>query len=189
MANTDNIRRDGRNSAKRLKSAIADALRAKHQACIRAFQNSSELVRLIEASGIARDVDTHSIQWHRLGANHFRDHVGFVADFLGVKETRLANDKLVRKYFNLLWYSRFEGKTHVACKARALADQRIPIWHHLVGTDRCPCCSLPLGCEHEKFRTVTQSECKTRGIFHGGRCYHVSECTSCGVITGVDSSD
>jgi len=44
------------------------------------------------------------------------------------------------------------------------------------------------GCVH-KYRGIAPSECRERGISHVGRCYHVSECTECGHIRSVDSSD
>lgn len=181
------IRRDGRNSAKRLAAAKADAFRARHQAGIRAESNAHQIARLIEGAGITPDYQ--SIQWHWIGLPLTGRISGFIADFLGVKETELTNDSLVRKYFEILWNHRFEGKTHAKCKARAFKDLRIPGWSHLTGTDTCPCCGLKLGCEHTKFRSIPQAECRTRGIFHGGRCYHVSECLDCGILSAVDSSD
>ncbi len=44
------------------------------------------------------------------------------------------------------------------------------------------------GCEHD-YRGMSQQECHERGIYHGGRCYSVSECTKCGHVKAVDSSD
>jgi hypothetical protein len=44
------------------------------------------------------------------------------------------------------------------------------------------------GCEHA-WRTVGYDECRTRGIYHAGRCWNVSECTKCGHVNAVDSSD
>jgi hypothetical protein len=44
------------------------------------------------------------------------------------------------------------------------------------------------GCVHE-WREVPSQECRSRGIFHGGRCFHVSECLKCHHVQGVDSSD
>lgn len=44
------------------------------------------------------------------------------------------------------------------------------------------------GCEHET-RELSRDECYNRGIYHGGRCYHVTECVKCGHVEGVDTSD
>lgn len=44
------------------------------------------------------------------------------------------------------------------------------------------------GCDHQ-WRGVTQQECHERNILHMGRCYTVRECTLCGKIEGIDSSD
>lgn len=43
-------------------------------------------------------------------------------------------------------------------------------------------------CEHE-YKELSQQECRKRGLYHAGRCYHVSECVKCGRINAVDSSD
>jgi len=187
VSRTSTVRRDGRNSAKRLVAAQADAYRARHQAGIRAESNAHQIARLIEHSGITTDYQ--SIQWHWIGLPLTGRISGFIADFLGVKETELTNDSLVRKYFEILWNRRFEGKTHEKCKANALKDLRIPAWSTFAGTDNCPCCGLKLGCEHSKFRSIPQAECRTRGIYHAGRCYSVSECLDCGIVSAVDSSD
>lgn len=44
------------------------------------------------------------------------------------------------------------------------------------------------GCQH-KFKNLTQSECYARKISHFGNCYSVTECTLCGQIETIDSSD
>ena len=43
-------------------------------------------------------------------------------------------------------------------------------------------------CVH-KFSELSYAECQKRGIYHGGRCYHVSLCDKCGYVSAVDSSD
>lgn len=43
-------------------------------------------------------------------------------------------------------------------------------------------------CEHD-MRGLSQAECREKGIYHGGRCYHVSQCTKCGYVNAYDSSD
>lgn len=44
------------------------------------------------------------------------------------------------------------------------------------------------GCQHD-YKSLSQEECHQRKIYHGGRCYHVSECSKCGYINSYDSSD
>ena len=44
------------------------------------------------------------------------------------------------------------------------------------------------GCQHD-YRPVSSDECRNRGIYHGGKFFHVSECSKCGYIMAVDSSD
>ena len=43
-------------------------------------------------------------------------------------------------------------------------------------------------CEHN-YVGLSYDECKQRGIYHAGRCYHVSVCSKCGYVNAVDSSD
>lgn len=44
------------------------------------------------------------------------------------------------------------------------------------------------GCRHE-YHELSYDDCCSRGIYHAGRCYHVSECSKCGHINAADSSD
>ena len=44
------------------------------------------------------------------------------------------------------------------------------------------------GCAHES-KELSYDECKKRGIYHAGRCWHVWECKKCGHVEGYDSSD
>lgn len=43
-------------------------------------------------------------------------------------------------------------------------------------------------CAHT-FRELSMAECREKGLYHAGRCWHVSECTKCNYIYSVDSSD
>lgn len=65
--------------------------------------------------------------------------------------------------------------------------------NYCIGLDKCEMCAQPLLCGGEPkahaFRELSQAECRERGIYHGGRCYHVSLCVTCGHVTAVDSSD
>lgn len=44
------------------------------------------------------------------------------------------------------------------------------------------------GCFHD-MEGLSQEECRKQGIYHGGRCYHVSKCKKCGWVSAYDSSD
>lgn len=44
-------------------------------------------------------------------------------------------------------------------------------------------------CIHDYARKLTFAQCRERGIYHAGRCWHVYECTKCGATTSQDSSD
>lgn len=44
------------------------------------------------------------------------------------------------------------------------------------------------GCEH-RYRELSMAECRERGVYHAGRCYHVRLCERCGYISAVDTSD
>lgn len=43
-------------------------------------------------------------------------------------------------------------------------------------------------CEHV-MRELSQAQCREQGLYHAGRCYHVSKCEKCGYVSAVDSSD
>lgn len=45
------------------------------------------------------------------------------------------------------------------------------------------------GCTHKHTTELSQSECRLGGIYHGGNCYHVVRCNSCGKVIAHDTSD
>jgi hypothetical protein len=47
----------------------------------------------------------------------------------------------------------------------------------------------PSTCIHQFDRELERVECKERGLYHAGRCWHVYECGKCGKIISQDSSD
>ena len=47
---------------------------------------------------------------------------------------------------------------------------------------------LFFACDHT-MRELSKAECATEGLYHAGRCFHVSKCTKCGYVSSVDSSD
>lgn len=65
--------------------------------------------------------------------------------------------------------------------------------NYCIGLDKCEMCAQPLLCNGEPkahtFRGLSQAECRERGIYHGGACYHVSICVDCNHVSAVDSSD
>lgn len=56
----------------------------------------------------------------------------------------------------------------------------------------CEVCAQPMACKNTNgkhtYRELSTAECRAKGIYHGGNCYHVSECTGCGHVHAVDSS-
>lgn len=44
------------------------------------------------------------------------------------------------------------------------------------------------GCVHD-YHELSQEECRTRNIYHAGRCWHVRECSRCKHLDAIDSSD
>lgn len=85
---------------------------------------------------------------------------------------------------------------HPACKdlvrenGSAAYDYRGK-WPRL-GDHLCEACAKPLGCKggaEHTYIELSPAECRARGLYHGGRCYHVSLCTGCGHVYEVDSSD
>lgn len=57
----------------------------------------------------------------------------------------------------------------------------------------CEGCAKPLTCSGptgaHAYRDLSPAEARARGIYHAGRCYHVSLCDGCGHVQAVDSSD
>ena len=57
----------------------------------------------------------------------------------------------------------------------------------------CEVCATPMACNNNPdgkhtYVELSQSECRDRGIYHGGNCYHVSVCTGCGHVHSQDTS-
>lgn len=44
------------------------------------------------------------------------------------------------------------------------------------------------GCKHE-YAELSRDMAHAAGIYHAGRCYHVTKCTKCGHVWSYDSSD
>lgn len=44
-------------------------------------------------------------------------------------------------------------------------------------------------CQHKYGEEVSVAECREKGIYHAGRCWHVYKCEKCGEYRGFDSSD
>ena len=89
-------------------------------------------------------------------------------------------------------------RLHLACRAQFISTGRATYRddarsNYCIGKDKCEQCAQPLLCGGEAkphaFRELTQAECRDRGIYHGGRAYHVSICTTCEHVSAVDSSD
>lgn len=56
----------------------------------------------------------------------------------------------------------------------------------------CEVCALPMSCTsadgNHTYVELSTTECRAKGLYHAGNCYHVSECTGCGHVNAVDSS-
>lgn len=70
--------------------------------------------------------------------------------------------------------------------ATKLPDKWTLINNEIVYTE--PIRYFLLGCDH-KLKEIGYQDCKKRGIYHSGRCFHVYECEICGHIESHDSSD
>lgn len=44
-------------------------------------------------------------------------------------------------------------------------------------------------CIHDYAKQLSFQECRERGIYHAGNCWHVYECSKCGSTISQDSSD
>lgn len=84
---------------------------------------------------------------------------------------------------------------HRECRDHFMTYGSASYSNHHDGGELCEVCGNQLLCAGERkkhaFHELTQQECRDRGIYHGGRCYHVHECTNpgCGFIRAYDSSD
>lgn len=88
-------------------------------------------------------------------------------------------------------------RLHADCKAR-VRENGSAAYDYRGASPRlaahlCEGCAKPLSCslpggEH-KYRELSGTEARAKGHYHGGRCYHVYECSGCGHVHAVDSSD
>lgn len=81
-------------------------------------------------------------------------------------------------------------KCHEACKDFVRKYGSVGYPH--IENGGCQVCAHPLLCAGEDkphtYRELGQDECRHRGIYHAGNCWHVSECKGCGNVYSVDSS-
>ncbi len=83
-------------------------------------------------------------------------------------------------------------RLHPRC-ADYVREYGAPIYGENIEDPLCHGCAKPMTCsgpngQHE-YRELSREECKVRGIYHGGRCYHVEACGHCGHVYAYDSSD
>lgn len=61
-----------------------------------------------------------------------------------------------------------------------------------LGEGLCQGCAKPLACPNpdgkHSYQELSSAECRVRGIYHAGNCYHVELCTGCGHVFAYDSS-
>jgi hypothetical protein len=185
---SNTVCRDGRNSARRLEAARKSCELAKRRVQQRAQLNAWKVLRMVTTANVVNGGTWGQILPGYNGLPGY-DLVGCVMDFLGVSEITLADDTYVNVFAETLW-SRISFHCHAKCKDHFIqyGDATYASYWNPNMNVRCICCALSLGCEHT-MQTLTQQECRKRNIPHYGMCYSVSECTKCGEITAVDSSD
>lgn len=138
----------------------------------------------------------HRARYTRLQMEAFKD--GWVSGF---HEKYPTHEDIARfdmttaevdAFVSETWDTIVKPVSHASCEAHFLRYGSAS-WPHYVHKGLCPVCGLPRLCGGEdrkhEWRSVPQDECRRRNIFHGGRCYHVSECINCHHINAVDSSD
>jgi len=184
-------RRDGRNSAKRLVAAQREIeIHAERQRSLRVYradENARYVIKLLE---LATDLYVET---------NFRIRPSDrVTTFLDISMEELAKPEFkakVRAWYELIWTTEnLDNHTHKKCKAYLFEHMYMPTYANLKVRNSptyngCICCSRKLGCEHSNNQALSQAACRERGIYHGGRCYHVVECLDCGDISATDSSD
>lgn len=87
-------------------------------------------------------------------------------------------------------------RCHEDCKAwvrqygYAAYKTKRPDYH--LDAHLCEVCALPMSCTNpdgkHTYVELSTAECRAKGIYHGGNCYHVSVCSGCGHVHSVDSS-
>ena len=88
-------------------------------------------------------------------------------------------------------------RCHEGCKGwvrqygyAAYKAPKDPSYH--LGAHLCEVCALPMSCKNpdgkHTYVELSTAECRAKGIYHGGNCYHVSVCSGCGHVHAVDSS-
>lgn len=87
-------------------------------------------------------------------------------------------------------------RCHEGCKAwvrqygYAGYKSKRPDYH--LDAHLCEVCALPMVCRNpdgkHTYTELSIAECRAKGIYHGGNCYHVSLCSGCGHVHSVDSS-
>lgn len=88
-------------------------------------------------------------------------------------------------------------RLHEDCKANVRENGSAPYDYRgkypRLAAHLCEGCAKPLSCslpsgKHE-YRELSGTEARAKGHYHGGRCYHVYECSGCGHVHAVDTSD
>lgn len=83
-------------------------------------------------------------------------------------------------------------RLHPKC-ADHVREYGSPIYGMDLDSSLCHGCAKPMECTNpngsHEYRELSAQEARNRGIYHGGRCYHVEVCTHCGHVFAYDSSD
>jgi len=81
-------------------------------------------------------------------------------------------------------------RLHLKC-ADHVREYGAPIYGMDLDPTLCHGCAKPMACSggDHNYREISATEAHARGVYHGGRCYHVEVCTHCDHVFSYDSSD
>lgn len=90
------------------------------------------------------------------------------------------------------WREKISDHAHAECYDHFFRYGDASYSNRIEGGVLCVVCGNALMCAGERrlhaFRELDVPECRQRGIYHAGNCYHVSLCTRCDFVRAVDSS-
>lgn len=99
----------------------------------------------------------------------------------------------VEAYVKETWDQHVKPHAHPECEEYFLTYGSASWTNYVAAGGICIVCGTNRFCgetvRKHQFREISQEECRARKIYHGGSCYHVSECLKCGVQKHTDSSD
>lgn len=166
------IKRDRRNSARRLKLAKEDFLLRKklHDARI-----SNKLWQAFHTLKNIANFYGSNLSYGQANCS-----IEDIAEFIGVNpnEIETRGQAIISSHMKTLFELNFKDHSHESCYNDRLKYGYIPAYTNYLNTDVCVCCGSSKYCVHTFVHT--------RSL---GRCYNEYKCIKCGEITQVDSSD